>query len=266
MQRATTETNSHNGSVRHDWTRAQALALYEAPFNDLLAAAHTVHRRHFDANAIQMSRLLSIKTGGCAEDCGYCSQSAHHKTGPQGFEADGGPARPRRGQESARCRCHAAIAWAPPGAARKSAIWTSVVAMVEGVKALGMETCMTLGMLSDDDVARLSDAGLDYYNHNIDTSESLLREGHHDAHVRRPARYAGAGARGRHQGVLGRHRRHGRGEAGSRRHAGDAGEPGRASGERADQHADPDRGHASRKAWRASTRSSSCAPSRSRAS
>ena len=175
MQRATTETNSHNGSVRHDWTRAQALALYEAPFNDLLAAAHTVHRRHFDANAIQMSRLLSIKTGGCAEDCGYCSQSAHHKSGLKAsklMEVQRVLAEAKKARDAGASRYCMGAAWRSP----KERDMESVVAMVEGVKALGMETCMTLGMLSDGDVSKLKHAGLDYYNHNIDTSESYYEK------------------------------------------------------------------------------------------
>ena len=169
-------------------------ALYDLPFMDLLFRAQTVHRASFDPNKVQMSRLLSIKTGGCAEDCGYCSQSAHHKTGLKAsklMEVERVIAEAKK----AKTPAPRAIAWAPPGAARRRATWTSSCAMVEGVKALGMETCMTLGMLSDDDVVRLRDAGLDYYNHNIDTSEALLRQDHHDAHVRGPARHAGARAR-----------------------------------------------------------------------
>jgi len=157
--------------ARHDWTRSQALSLYAAPFNDLLFAAHTVHRRSFDPNRIQMSRLLSIKTGGCAEDCGYCSQSAHHATGLKAsklmaVEAVVGEARKARAAGATRY-CMGA-AWREP----KARDMDQLVAMVEGVKGLGMETCMTLGMLSGEDALRLAEAGLDYYNHNIDTSES----------------------------------------------------------------------------------------------
>ncbi len=156
---------------RHDWTRKQALALYAAPFNDLLFAAQTVHRRNFDPNRIQMSRLLSIKTGGCAEDCGYCSQSAHHATGLKASKlmaVEAVLAEARKAKAAGATRYCMGAAWREP----KARDMDQVVAMVEGVKGLGLETCMTLGMLSGDDAARLAKAGLDYYNHNIDTSES----------------------------------------------------------------------------------------------
>jgi biotin synthase len=156
--------------IRHDWTRAEAQALYDAPFNDLLFRAHTVHRRYFDANKVQKSRLLSIKTGGCAEDCGYCSQSAHHNSGLKAsklMEVERVINEAKKAKEGGATRYCMGAAWRSP----KNRDMDAIVAMVEGVKALGMETCMTLGMLSDDDVVKLRDAGLDYYNHNIDTSE-----------------------------------------------------------------------------------------------
>ena len=161
--------------VRHDWTRAEALALYRAPFNDLLFRAHGVHRRHFDPNKVQRSRLLSIKTGGCPEDCGYCSQSAHHKTGLKASKLTAVAevvAEARKAQAAGATRYCMGAAWRSP----KGRDMDDLCAMVEGVKALGMETCMTLGMLSDADAARLAEAGLDYYNHNIDTSERYYSE------------------------------------------------------------------------------------------
>jgi biotin synthase len=130
-----------------------------------------VHRASFDPNKVQKSRLLSIKTGGCAEDCGYCNQSAHHKTGLKAsklMEVERVIAEAKRAKAQGASRYCMGAAWRSP----KSRDMDVVVAMVEGVKALGMETCMTLGMLSDDDVVRLRDAGLDYYNHNVDTSEA----------------------------------------------------------------------------------------------
>ncbi len=160
---------------RHDWTREEAARLYHAPFNDLLFEAHTVHRRTFDANRIQMSRLLSIKTGGCAEDCGYCSQSAHHNSGLKAsrlMEVRRVVEEARKAKEAGATRYCMGAAWREP----KARDMDAVVAMVEGVKALGMETCMTLGMLSDTDVSRLRTAGLDYYNHNVDTSERYYTE------------------------------------------------------------------------------------------
>jgi biotin synthase len=154
-----------------DWTREEALALYEAPFNDLLFQAQTVHRKHFDPNKVQLSRLLSIKTGGCPEDCGYCSQSTHHESGLKAsrlMEVEHVIAEARKARDAGATRYCMGAAWRGP----KDRDMDAVVAMVEGVKALGMETCMTLGMLDSGQAARLGAAGLDYYNHNIDTSES----------------------------------------------------------------------------------------------
>lgn len=162
-------------AVRHDWTRAEAQAIHDLPFNDLLFRAASVQRRHFDPNKVQLARLLSIKTGGCAEDCGYCSQSAHHGTGLKAsklMEVQRVLNEAKRAKAQGATRYCMGAAWRQP----KGRDMAAVVAMVEGVKALGMETCMTLGMLSDTDVAQLKDAGLDYYNHNIDTSERYYSE------------------------------------------------------------------------------------------
>lgn len=159
-------------AIRTDWTRAEALALYNLPFMELLFRAQTVHRQSFDPNAVQMSRLLSIKTGGCAEDCGYCSQSAHHQSGLKAsklMEVQRVIEEARKAKAAGATRYCMGAAWRSP----KARDMDAVVAMVEGVKALGMETCMTLGMLSDDDIGKLSHAGLDYYNHNVDTSEAF---------------------------------------------------------------------------------------------
>ncbi|MBX9741001.1 MAG: biotin synthase BioB [Beijerinckiaceae bacterium] len=156
--------------IRHDWTNAEARALYDLPFNDLLLRAQLTHRMYFDPNRIQRSQLLSIKTGGCAEDCGYCSQSAHHKTGLKAsklIEVERVLAEARKAKEAGSTRYCMGAAWRSP----KDRDMDSICAMVEGVKAMGMETCMTLGMLTPQDTMRLKDAGLDYYNHNIDTSE-----------------------------------------------------------------------------------------------
>ena len=162
-------------TLRHDWTRAEAQAIYALPFNDLLFEAQSVHRRFFDPNRVQMSRLLSIKTGGCPEDCGYCSQSAHAPTGLKAsklMEVERVLAEARKAKEGGATRYCMGAAWRSP----KERDMDVVVAMVEGVKALGMETCMTLGMLSPDQAGRLKTAGLDYYNHNIDTSERFYSE------------------------------------------------------------------------------------------
>lgn len=149
--------------------------IYNSPFNDLLFRAQQVHRENFDPNAIQMSRLLSIKTGGCAEDCGYCSQSAHYPTGLKAsklMEVQRVLSEARKAKEGGATRYCMGAAWRNP----KDRDMDALVAMVEGVRALGMETCMTLGMLTPEQSAQLADAGLDYYNHNIDTSERYYSE------------------------------------------------------------------------------------------
>ena len=164
-----------NHSVRHDWTNAEAQALYEAPFNDLLFMAHSVHRGHFEPNTIQKSQLLSVKTGGCPEDCGYCNQSAHHSTGlvaSKLMEVGQVLIQARKARAGGATRYCMGAAWRSP----KGRDMDALCAMIKGVKALGMETCMTLGMLSDEDVLMLKSAGLDYYNHNIDTSERYYNE------------------------------------------------------------------------------------------
>ena len=166
---------SSEARIRHDWNRAEAAALYNLPFNDLLFRAQSIHRENFDPNAVQMSKLISIKTGGCAEDCGYCNQSAHHDTGLKASKLmevqrvlDGA----EQAKQGGATRYCMGAAWRSP----KGRDMDTLVAMVEGVKAKGLETCMTLGMLSDEDVTTLKTAGLDYYNHNIDTSERYYSE------------------------------------------------------------------------------------------
>lgn len=156
--------------VEERWSVDEAKKIYNLPFNDLLFEAQTVHRRCFDPNAVQLSKLLSIKTGGCPEDCGYCSQSAHYPTGLKAsklLQVEKVVAEARKARDSGATRYCMGAAWRGP----KDRDIGMIVAMVEGVRALGMETCMTLGMLSPEQAARLADAGLDYYNHNIDTSE-----------------------------------------------------------------------------------------------
>jgi biotin synthase len=164
--------SSNHGNT---WTLAEASALYEMPFNDLLFRAQTIHRENFDPNRVQLSRLLSIKTGGCPEDCGYCSQSVHHESGLTAsklMEVDRVIAEARKARDAGATRYCMGAAWRNP----KPRDMEAVVAMVKGVKALGMETCMTLGMLDRAQSEQLSEAGLDYYNHNIDTSERYYRE------------------------------------------------------------------------------------------
>jgi biotin synthase len=159
----------HHPEIRHDWTIDQVLSLLDLPFNDLLLRAQTVHRACFDPNRIQVSALLSIKTGACPEDCGYCAQSAHHDTAVErepllGLSQVVASARAARDLGATRF-CMGA-AWRNP----TDKGLDQVVAMVEAVHAMGLETCVTLGMLTDAQAHRLKAAGLDYYNHNLDTS------------------------------------------------------------------------------------------------
>lgn len=161
--------------IRHDWTRDEAMALFELPFNDLLYLAQTTHRTHFDPNQVQKSTLLSIKTGGCVEDCAYCNQSSHFDTGLSAgklMETAAVVEEARKAKASGASRYCMGAAWREP----KDRDMDALCHMVQEVKALGLETCMTLGMLSDSQTERLKDAGLDYYNHNLDTSESFYSE------------------------------------------------------------------------------------------
>jgi biotin synthase len=158
-------------ATRHDWTDDEVLALYRRPFNDLLYQAQTVHRAHFDANEVQISTLLSIKTGGCPEDCAYCPQSARYETGVESQKLSSKEVvllEAARAKSSGASRFCMGAAWRAP---RDSDI-DEVANLVSGVKALGLETCATLGMLTLSQAERLKSAGLDYYNHNLDTSES----------------------------------------------------------------------------------------------
>jgi biotin synthase len=156
-------------------TQDDVLRLFELPFNDLLFEAHRVHRANFDPNAVQVSTLLSIKTGACSEDCAYCSQSVRYRTDVKAeplMSVDDVLAAARAAKESGASRFCMGAAWRGP----KDGDLDRVCAMVREVKALGLETCATLGMLRDGQAARLRDAGLDYYNHNLDTSSDFYGE------------------------------------------------------------------------------------------
>lgn len=155
--------------IRTNWTMAEARAIHALPFADLMHRAQTLHRAHFDPNAIETASLLSIKTGGCPEDCGYCAQSAHHDTGVKATKlmaTEEVLAAARRAKAAGAQRFCMGAAWRSP----KDRDMDRLCDMVRGVADLGLETCMTLGMLSPGQVARLKAAGLDFYNHNIDTS------------------------------------------------------------------------------------------------
>ena len=165
------DNRPHPGSIppRHDWTLGEVRALFELPFPDLMFRAAQTHRENFDPAEVQISTLLSIKTGGCPEDCGYCPQSARYDTGVKAEKLmglDAVLAEARAAKEGGASRFCMGAAWRSP----KDRDLDQVCAMVEGVKALGLETCATLGMLSADQAERLKQSGLDYYNHNLDTS------------------------------------------------------------------------------------------------
>ena len=161
--------------LRHDWSADEIAALFDQPFNDLLFQAQTIHRQHFDPNQVQVSSLLSIKTGKCPEDCAYCPQSVRHDA-----ELEVDPLMPldevlaaaTKAKEMGSTRFCMGAAWRSP----KDKDLIPVIKMVEGVKALGMETCLTLGMLTGSQTQKLKDAGLDYYNHNLDTSPDFYGE------------------------------------------------------------------------------------------
>ncbi|SHN61915.1 biotin synthase BioB [Bradyrhizobium erythrophlei] len=161
--------NQGGGAIRHNWTRAEAEALYDLPFADLMFRAQSIHRANFDPNHVETASLLSIKTGGCPEDCGYCSQSAHYDTGLKATKLMAQVdvvATAQRARDAGATRFCMAAAWRNP----KDRDLDEVCGMVSAVKQLGMETCATLGMLTPAQAERLRDAGLDFYNHNIDTS------------------------------------------------------------------------------------------------
>lgn len=153
---------------RHDWTLEEVEALFERPFMELIFEAAAIHRRWFDPSEVQLSQLLSVKTGGCAENCGYCSQSQHFKTGVAAsklMEADTVIAAAAEAKAGGAQRFCMGAAWRD----LKDRDLPKVAAMISGVKALGLETCATLGMLKPEQARALKDAGLDYYNHNLDT-------------------------------------------------------------------------------------------------
>ena len=154
--------------IRHDWARAEVEALFALPFTELLHRAGSAHRLHFDPAEVQVSTLLSVKTGGCPEDCGYCPQAARYHTGVEAtklLDTEAVVARARQARDAGASRFCMGAAWRSP----KDRDIPKVAAMIREVKALGLETCATLGMLSGEQAQALKAAGLDYYNHNLDT-------------------------------------------------------------------------------------------------
>lgn len=156
-------------NCRHDWTVDEVQALYDLPFMDLLYRAHTVHKENFDPNEVQFSSLMSIKTGGCPEDCGYCPQSAHHGTALEKerlAEVQSVIQQAQEAKDRGATRFCMGAAWKNPN----SKDFPVVLEMIRGVKNIGMQCCVTLGSLDEDQTRDLKEAGLDYYNHNLDTS------------------------------------------------------------------------------------------------
>jgi biotin synthase len=161
--------------LRHDWTREEVLALFDLPFPELMARAGAVHRAHFDPTQVQVSTLLSVKTGGCPEDCAYCPQSARYDTGLKTqklMAVEDVLAQAQAAQAAGATRFCMGAAWRAP----KDKDVAQVAQMVAAVKALGLETCATLGMLTEGQASTLKGAGLDYYNHNLDTAPEFYGE------------------------------------------------------------------------------------------
>jgi biotin synthase len=161
--------SADSGARTARWSTDAVAQLLDLPFNDLLYRAQSVHRENFDANAVQLSTLLSIKTGGCPEDCGYCPQAARYHTGVENEDllaVDAVVAAARTARDQGATRFCMGAAWRGP----KQRELARVLEMVKAVRGLGMETCATLGMLKEGQAEQLKDAGLDYYNHNLDTA------------------------------------------------------------------------------------------------
>ena len=191
------------------WTSETAAAIYHLPFNDLLFRAQVVHRQHFDPNRVQLSRLLNIKTGGCPEDCGYCSQSSHHVTGLAAsklMDVDTIVAEARKAKEGGATRYCMGAAWRNP----KPRDMNAIVEIVGAVKGLGLETCMTLGMLDREQADRLKRSRPRLLQPQYRYVGALLSAGDVNAELCRSAGDAGACSPIRHEGLLRRHSGHGR--------------------------------------------------------
>lgn len=175
MPPSVTELTTDTSGLRHDWQKSEIEALLDLPLNDLLFEAQRVHRLHFDPNTVQVSTLLSIKTGGCPEDCAYCPQSVHYETPVEAealLDIEEVVAAARRARQLGASRFCMGAAWRNP----RGRNFERVLEMVERVRDEGLETCMTLGMLEAEQAQRLKASGLDYYNHNLDTSPEFYGE------------------------------------------------------------------------------------------
>ncbi len=168
-------SSTDNTALRHDWSSPEVLRMFQQPFNDLLFKAHTLHRQNFDPNDVQISTLLSIKTGACPEDCKYCPQSVHYSTGLETeklLPVEDVVAAANAAVEKGATRFCMGAAWRQPTDRNLD----KVITLIQAVKETGMETCVTLGMLGEGQAERLKAAGLDYYNHNLDTSKEFYPE------------------------------------------------------------------------------------------
>ncbi len=196
------------GEIRHDWSRQEVEALLALPFNDLLFAAQTVHRRYFDPNQVQVSTLLSIKTGACPEDCAYCPQSTRYDTGlevEQLMEIEQVLQQARAAAASGATRFCMGAAWRSP----KQRDMPQVIAMVRGVRELGLESCMTLGMLTEDQAQELAAGRTGLLQPQPGHLARILRRYHYHPYLPGSAGDAGPCAQCRDEGVQWRHRRHG---------------------------------------------------------
>ena len=232
----------------HEYTLSDVRAIHDLPIPELILRAQQVHREHHRPNEVQLCSLLSVKTGGCPEDCAYCPQSCHYDTGVERERMMTAARGARRRRRARRRPAPRASAWAAPGARSRTAqAFDEVLEMVRGVRALGMEACVTLGMLTDEQAQRLAEAGLTAYNHNLDTSREfygrIITTRTYDDRLDTLARVRKAGITVCCGGIIGM------GESIDDRcaHAGDAGEPRSAAGERAHQRAGAGRGHAARR-------------------
>lgn len=195
MKQALLETQKERS--RHDWSLQEIVAFFDLPLNDLVFRAQQQHRQHFDPNVIQLSTLINIKSGGCPEDCAYCPQSARYQTGVSNeplLGLDQVLQAAKAAQQQGASRFCMGAAWRTP----KQRDLERVLEMVIAVKALGLETCATLGMLTNDQAEQLKTAGLDYYNHNLDSSEDFYKKDHNNTDLQRSVANIRCSTNGRH--------------------------------------------------------------------
>ena len=232
--------------LRHDWTVSEVVALHDLPLLDLLHRAQTIHRAFHPPDTIQLCTLLSVKTGGCPEDCSYCPQSSKYESPVESekmLDVESVIASARRAREAGSTRFCMGAAWRE---VKEGPAFDRVLTMVRGVKELGLEACCTLGMLSESQAARPQGRRARRVQPQPRLLQGVLRHDHHDAHLRGPPAHPRPRAQGGHHGVLRRHHRHGREHPRPRSHAGHPRQPRSPPGERAHQRPRPRRGDAPR--------------------